>query len=135
MKYHIEGRHYAQGTMSSFRLSLGCLLSDKFGLKIYYPPESFGKKDEKLSKWLEKHARVAWIQTENLDAVELEAIEKYILPLNHKHNQHCLKIPLSNLRAEFKHIAKNSGQKPKKKYFRKAHKKFVKECKALRIKK
>lgn len=133
INYHIKGEHYAQGTMSSLRLSLGCLLSDKFGLELYYPPESFGKKDKKLQKWLEKHARVAWIPTENLAAMEPEAIEKYILPLNHKHNQHPLKIPLSKLRVEFKHIARS--QKPRKKHFRKAYKQFVKECKGLGIKK
>ena len=133
VNYHIKGRHYAEGTMSSFRLSLGCLLSDKYGLILHYPPESFGKKDKKLNKWLEEHARIAWVETQLLDTVESEAIEKYILPLNHKHNQHRLKIPLSNLRAEFKHIARS--QKPKKKYFGKAYKKFAKECKRLGIKK
>lgn len=133
MRYHIGGGHYAEGTMSSFRLSLGCLLSDKYGLILHYPPESFGKKDRKLNKWLEEHARIAWVETENLDEVELDTIEKYTLPLNHKHNQHPLKYPLSKLRTEFKNIAKS--QKPKKKYFRKAYKKFVKECKALRNKK
>jgi hypothetical protein len=114
-------------------LSLGCLLSDKLGLGLFYPPESFGKKEKKLNKWLEEHARVAWVETKNLDAVELAAIEKYLLPLNHKHNQHPLKIPLSKLRSEFRKISKSDVQK--KKYFKKAYKKFVKQCKQLDIEK
>lgn len=135
LDYHIKGKHYAEGTMSSFRLSLGCLLSDKYGLNLYYPPESFAKKDKKLNNWLKKHARVTWIETENIDAIEKKAIDRYTLPLNHKYNEHPLKSPLSNLRAEFKNIARNSVRRPKKKHFRKAYKRFVRQCKALGIKK
>jgi len=131
--YHIKGRHYAEGTMSSFRLSLGCLLSDNLGLELSYPKESFGQKEEKLQNWLNQHARVTWIETNNLDVVELVAIEKYTLPLNYKHNQNPLKKPLSNLRAEFKKIAKS--QNPEKKYFKKVYKTFVNECRSLEIKK
>jgi len=126
--YHIRGGHYAGGTMSSFRLSLGCLLSNKLGMILCYPPESFGKKEKNLNKWLEKHARVAWIETTDIDATEKKAIKNYILPLNYGHNDHPLVQPLSNLRKAFRNIAKNSDRKPKKKYFRKAYKKFVKEC-------
>jgi len=133
VNYHIKGRHYAEGTMSSFRMSLGCLLSDKFGLMLSYPPETFGKKEEKLNSWLEDHARVAWVETEYLDKVEQEAIRNFILPLNHGHNQHPLKEPLSDLRTEFREIAKS--EKPKKKHFKKAYRTFTKECKELGIKK
>lgn len=135
MKYHIGGGHYAQGTMSSLRLSLGCLLSDRFGLKLYYPPESFGEKDKKLNKWLEEHARIAWIETQYLDAMELGAIEKYTLPLNYKHSRYPIAKPLSDLRTAFRNIAKNSNRNPKKKDFRKAYKTFVEECRSLGIKK
>ena len=105
--YHIRGGHYAEGTMSSFRLSLGCLLSKKYGLVLYYPPESFGNGGEKLNKWLAKHARIAWVETKDIDAVEKASIEKYTLPLNHKYNEHPLKEPLSKLRMEFKNIARS----------------------------
>lgn len=135
MKYHIGGGHYAEGTMSSFRLSLGCLLSNEYSLRLFYPSESFGKKEKKLNKWLEKHARIAWIETEYIDVVEPKAIEKYILPLNYEHNDHRLVQPLSDLRKAFRKIAKNSDRKPKKKYFKKAYKEFVKQCKSLGIKK
>lgn len=134
MDYHIDGKHYEEA-MSSFRLSLGCLLSKELGLLLHYPPESFGKKGKKLNKWLEKHARVAWMETENIDALESRAIHEYVLPLNHKYNQHPLKTPLSNLRSDFRSIAKNSVRKPKRRYFKKAYKKFVKQCRAIGIQK
>lgn len=134
--YHIDGKHYAEGTMSTLRLSLGCLLSRELGLVLYYPPQSFGKKgDKKLNKWLRKHARVSWIETENNALLETQAIQKYVLPLNHSHKQHVLKKPLSNLRSDFSSIAKNSVRKPKRRYFKKAYKKFVKQCRAIGIQK
>lgn len=135
VKHHIKGRHYPKGTMSSLRLSLGCLLSSKLGLNLNYPPETFGKKEEKFNAWLKDHARITWIEveTEKLKAVETAAIKRYTLPLNHDDKQHPLKEPLSKLRSEFRIIAKND--KPKKKYFKKAYKTFVKECKKLGISK
>ncbi len=134
--YHIKGRYYPEGTMSSFRLSLGCLLSERLGLVLSYPPESFGKKTEQFDKWFEKHARAAWIKTGNIEAVESKAIANYTLPLNYEHNtRHPLADPLNVLRTEFKNIAKNSVRKPSKKDFKKAYNRFVKKCKALGIKK
>ncbi|KKK90187.1 hypothetical protein LCGC14_2725580, partial [marine sediment metagenome] len=67
--YHIEGKYYAKVTMSSLRLSLGCLLSGELGLRLNDSPQSFGKKEKKLNKWLEKHARIAWIKTEKSNEV------------------------------------------------------------------
>ncbi len=134
LNYHIKGDHYPQGTMSSFRLSIGCLLSRKFSLILHYPPESFGKGEIKLFRWLNENVRVAWIEIkeEYLDTVELAAIEKYTLPLNHKDNQHPLKQPLSHLRSEFRRIAKS--EKFRKKDFKKAYGEFVTKCKELGIK-
>lgn len=135
VNYHIKGHYYGGIEISSLRLSLGCLLSDKFGLTLSYPPESFGKKEKKFNSWLEDHARVAWVEleTEKLDAVEDAAIKKYTLPLNYKKNQHPLNIPLSNLKSEFRKIAKS--EKHKKKQFKKAYKKFAEECESIGIKK
>lgn len=134
--YHIKGKYYAKGTMSSLRLSLGCLLSEKLGLTLSYPPESFGKKEKRLNKWIEKHMRVAWIETNNIKIVESKAITDHTLPLNYRDNiHHPLAKPLHNLRKEFRNIAKTSVEKPRKKDFKKAYNKFVKQCKALGIKK
>lgn len=135
VKYHIKGEHYAKGTMSSLRLSLGCLLSKRLDLILCYPPESFGDKDEKLDKWLEKHTRVTWVRPENIGIVEKKAIAKYVLPLNHRDNEHLLVRPLSDLRTAFKNIAKDPVRKSKKKYFRRTYKEFAKQCKVLGIEK
>lgn len=134
VKYHIEGACYAEGTMTSLRFSLGCLLLRKLRLKLSPPPQSFGKNEWKLNSWLGKHARVAWIETLNLDAVESAAIATYTLPLNHKHNQHPLKLQLTNLRFEFRELSR-SKKKARKVYFRKAYETFVEDCKRLGISK
>lgn len=135
VNYHINGNHYAEGTMSSLRLSLGCLLSDKLGLTLNYPPESYGKKEKVFNKWLEKHARIAWIRSTIIDEMEKQAIIKYTLPLNYEYNHHPLVQPLSNLRKALRQIVQDQYHKPKKKYFKKAYKTFVSECKSLGIKK
>jgi len=138
VKYHIKGEHYAKGTMSSLRLSLGCLLSKKLRLRLCWEKgtsgkkeESFEKKGKKLDDWFQKHARIAWVETTQRHQVEIEAIAKYVLPLNHKHNTHPLKKPLSRLRKKFRDIAKDPDRKPKRKYFRKAYREFVKEVRSL----
>jgi len=132
--YHIEGKHYAEGTLSTLRLSLGCLLSRELGLVLYYPPQSFGKKgDKKSNKWLQKHARVAWMETGNIDMLETQSIRKFVLPLNLGDNTHVLKTPLSHLRSRFGNISKKCGHAPKKKDFRLAYIDFVKECRAVGI--
>ena len=128
--YHIDGKHYPKGTMSTLRLSLGCLLSDKLGLILYYPRESFGKRDRNLNKWLTKHVRVAWIVSRNMRVLEEKAIWRYILPLNIKDNEHPFKYPLKQLRKSFKRTAKSGKKKTKK--FRKAYKDFAKECRSIR---
>jgi hypothetical protein len=127
---HFDGKPYAKGIMSTLRLSLGCLLSDKLGLILYYPPESFGKRDRKLNKWLTKHVKVAWIVARNIHVLEEKAIGRYILPFNIKDNEHPFKYPLKHLRRNFKRIAK-SGEKETKK-FRKAYKDFATECRSIR---
>ncbi len=134
--YHIGGGHYAKRTMSSLRLSLGCLLSKKLGILLYYPPESFGKKEKKLNNWLEKHALITWVRTAYIDEVETCAIQEYYLPLNYEHNNHPLVQPLSNLRKAFRKIVKSSDRKGKKKRKqKKAYKQFVNDCKRLKIEK
>lgn len=130
--FHIRGKTYGQGTISTLRLSLGCLLSNKYRFVLCIDPESgqsFGGKEKKLNNWLDKHAKVVWIETEKIDAVERQAIKRYILPLNLKHNDHPLVRPLSKLRSAFKTIANNPAGKAKNKDFRKAYKEFVKQCK------
>jgi hypothetical protein len=136
VNYHIKGGHYAERTMSSLRLSLGCLLSKKLGMILCYPQGTFGEKEKELDKWLKEHARVAWVETKDIDTTERIAIENYRPPLNSKHNdRHPLRKPLSGLKKAFKEIATNLEQKPRKKDFKKAYKQFVKECKSLGIEK
>ena len=142
--YHIKGRHYPEGTMSSLRLSLGCLLTKELNIFLWKIPTdkegkyryTFGKKEKKLNNWLRKHARVAWFITKNIDAVEKKTIAEYTLPLNYiGSTHHPLAKPLSDLGTEFKNIAKSSARRTKKKDFRKAYRHFVKDCRALGIKK
>lgn len=134
VNYHIKGEHYAEGTISSLRLSLGCLLSKKLDLILYYPPESFGAYgDSKLNEWLKEHVRISWIEVKNIYVIEPEIIRNCTLPLNYKDNDHPLKKPLSNLRTAFRNISKNLGQKSNKKEFRRAYENFARECKSLGI--
>jgi hypothetical protein len=133
---HFNNEFWMKKSLSSLRLTLGCLHCRELGLSLRRntDPEkdyTFGLKgDKKLSNWMAKHARVAFIQTEYIKMVETRTIAKYVLPLNYKDNiNHPFAETLSGLRQDFKNIARNSNRKPKKKDFRKAYKKYVKKCK------
>jgi uncharacterized protein YaaW (UPF0174 family) len=87
-KCHMSG----SACVSAFRLSLGCLLSQRLGIS----PSRLGEKDlwfgrageQSLTTWLWKHARVAWCEDEDPHEVERAAFLKYghLLPLNTKNN-------------------------------------------------
>ena len=123
--YHIKESHYAKGTMSSFRLHLGCLLWPELGLMLKSNPQTFGK--DKFNKWMEKNTRVAWWQTPYHKEVERYLIRRFVLPLNIRDNdEHPFSGKLSALSSCFETASKSS--KPRKKDFKKAYKEFVKSC-------
>ncbi len=94
---HFQGNAYG----STLRFSLGCLLSDALSIKLQRIGRSkkrltFSQEGEvKLSKWMAKHARVAWRDDvkkfrgkrflERLE--EFIVQERYSLPLNINHNK------------------------------------------------
>jgi hypothetical protein len=135
---HFNNKFWMNKSLSSLRLTLGCLLCKELNLylKKNSDPQkdyTFGRKgDRKLSHWMAKHARVAWVETVDYVELEYKTINSYVLPLNTKDNPKPFD-PLKNLKDKFTNFAK--GQKPKKKYFKKAYKKFVKQSKSLGIKK
>jgi len=140
---HFDGTLVRGVAMSTLRLSLGCLLLNKLNTYLWKPPDfprrqyTFGRTGEKkLTQWIKKHARVAYVRTKHTEELEGKAIKYYTLPLNIKDNTHFFRDPLKQLRRDLKGCAEflDSKKKPKNQS-RKAYKEFVKECKKLGIRK
>jgi len=124
--YHFEG----SADVSSLRESLGCLLANELKIYLWVDDHSytFGKKGEdKLSKWMAKHARVAWIEHNDYEEIEKRAIIRYKPPLNTDENPNKHKA-LQKLKIALKLCAKLRGEAPPKKAVRKAYKAFEKNC-------
>ena len=139
---HYEGDLVRGKAMSSLRQTLGCLLCKELGLYLWkykdFPKReyTFGNEgEEKLSKWMTKHARVAYVLTEDIVELEEEAIDYYTLPLNSQGNTHFFINPSNYLKLLLKKAAPYVDRKKPKKATKKAYKQFVKECKRLGIKK
>ena len=141
LKSRILGKHFG-GTAdsSSLRLSLGCLLAQKLGICLW----KFHKKDEgkfrytfsdrgegKLSMWMAKYARVAWVVSEDYDRLEQRVISEYRPPLNTEDNP-ILFVPLGLLKTDMKRCAVFRGSKAPRKAVRRVYKKFVKKCKEFK---
>jgi len=90
IRYHYIGNAYG----STLRLSLGCLLSGKLGIKLRRVGKSgnrmiFTKEGEiTLSLWMEENAFVTWIEHETPWKLKEVAIKETSLPLNLKENEH-----------------------------------------------
>jgi hypothetical protein len=82
VRYHVRGN--AEG--STLRLTLGCLLADQLGIELRRVGSgnrlTFSTGDERLSEWMEEHARVAWFVCEEPWKLEEKLISSLNLPLN-----------------------------------------------------
>jgi len=87
IRKHIRGN----ASVSTLRLSLGCLLSEELDIQLRRVGSgkrmTFAKGEEKLSEWLEHNARVIWMITPEPWKLEQELIETVFLPLNLEHNE------------------------------------------------
>lgn len=108
VRYHYRGN--AEG--STLRLTLGCLLSKRLGIKLRRVGS--GKRmtfthqgEEKLSQWMDQHALVSWLENPAPWVVEEQLIRSLSLPLNLQGNEHHSFHPvLSAIRAQAKASAR-----------------------------
>lgn len=110
IRTHLKGN--AKG--STLRLSLGCLLAEKLGLKLRRVGNgsrmTFAGGEHQLSEWLEDNAFVVWQECENPWEIESELFDELSLPLNLKGNNHHPFYPvLSELRRAAKESARSSS--------------------------
>jgi hypothetical protein len=110
LRTRIVSSHF-RGTAegSTLRLTLGCLLAQKLGLRLRRlgSTRRFGKEGEgKLTAWMADHARVCWIECENPWELEEELIANLTLPLNLDQNRrHPFHASLSALRSAARRLA------------------------------
>ena len=97
LRSHLSGN--ARG--STLRLSLACLLMHRLGLS---PTQAsgkigFGSSEVLLTKWIDEHARVAWIEHSQPWVAEAAAVQVLGVPLNRDHNHgHPFHDTLGNVR-------------------------------------
>jgi hypothetical protein len=88
IRYHYRGN--AEG--STLRLTLGCLLSDRLGLRLRRVGSgtrmTFVEGEHRLSAWMANNAYVTWMETPEPCAAERELIGAVDLPLNLDQNRH-----------------------------------------------
>jgi len=133
---HLQGNLVRGKAQSSLRQSVGCLLCKRLGINLWKYPDfprreyTFGYEGEKkLSDWIKKHTRVAWVETANASELEEDTIEYYTLPLNTQGNVHWFIDLLKTLKKGLRDCSPFLDFKPSKRAIRKTYKKFVKRCK------
>lgn len=86
IKYHYRGN--AEG--STLRLTLGCLLSEAFGIELRRVGSgnrmTFHTGEARLSEWMSDNAFVTWLVHSEPWRLEKYAIKQLSLPLNLRHN-------------------------------------------------
>lgn len=108
VRYHYRGN--AAG--STLRLTLGCLLADRFGIELRRVGSgerlTFTKQGEPtISEWMAENAYVCWIEDEKPWDTEDEVIARYDVPPNLDKNQRNIFHPeLSRIRAERRKAAR-----------------------------
>jgi len=114
IKYHL----LPDASRSTLRKSLGCLLRSRLGLLPQECRTVKGKRkynwgpqgEEKLTEWMEKNARVSWVESSDPLKLERHLIRKLSLPLNLKHNgNHPFYPVLKKLRDEVEREFKNAS--------------------------
>ncbi len=81
IRFHLRGNAYG----STFRLSLGCLLSEQVNIKLQRSGKTltFGKDGEdRLSQWIADNALLTWSTTKNPWLFEEYLFKTLSLPLN-----------------------------------------------------
>lgn len=82
VRYHYRGN--AAG--STLRLTLGSLLADEIGIQLRRVGSgqrlTFSEGEATLSEWMERHARICWLETPTPWLEETRLIETLTLPLN-----------------------------------------------------
>jgi hypothetical protein len=118
LKLHIKG----SADVSTFRLSLGCLLSEHLGLQLRRVGSenvmTFAEGERQLSEWIAENTSVAWTVSEAPWAIEEEVLLSLSLPLNIKGNSRhpfCRTLKLVRKRArqnarELPILARNGSQ-------------------------
>lgn len=88
VSYHYRGNAYG----STLRLTLGSLLGADLGLQLRRVGSgtrlTFSEGEETLSEWMNRHARVCWVETVTPWVLEHELIQQLVLPLNLDQNGH-----------------------------------------------
>jgi hypothetical protein len=101
VRYHYGGNAYG----STLRLSLGSLLAEELGIQLRLVGSgtrlTFSLGETALSGWMERHAKVCWLETAAPWLLEHELIQKVFLPLNLDQNSYStFRAELSGIRAE-----------------------------------
>lgn len=88
IRYHLRGN--AEG--STLRLTLGCLLSRKLGIRLQRvgsgSRRTFADGESRLSQWMDDNALVVWLPHAEPWILESQLIANVSLPLNLQGNQH-----------------------------------------------
>jgi len=83
IRYHMQGN--AEG--STLRLTLGCLLGLELRRVGNGRRRTFADREAELSVWMDRNARVCWIETNEPWVVEKTLIDSVSLPLNLDQNR------------------------------------------------
>ena len=86
IRTHFAGR----ADRSTLRMTLGCLLADRLGLRLGLSPSNrytFDEREAVLSSWMAENAFVAWLATPRAREIEELAIRELDLPLNLEGNR------------------------------------------------
>lgn len=105
LKKHLKN----DASRSTFRTSIGCLLSDQLGIKLqtYKNRISFGEGETKLNKWLDENLRFTWYGIKSPWLYEEALLKEIEVPLNLEGNQHHSFHPiLTQIRKEYRERAK-----------------------------
>jgi len=91
LRDRIVKRHLRSASVSTLRLSLGCLLREKRGLRLRRTSSGgyhWGPGERTLTDWMADHAFVTWHPCGKPEALEADAITKFQPPLNINGNRH-----------------------------------------------
>jgi hypothetical protein len=108
VRYHYRGNAYG----STLRLTLGSLLADELGIQLRRVGSgtrlTFSSGEAALSEWMDRHAKVCWLETAAPWLIEHELIQSIYLPLNLDQNTHStFRRELSAIRSEQRTLARS----------------------------
>ena len=108
VRYHYRGNAYG----STLRLTLGSLLAAELDIQLRLVGSgnrlTFSSGEAVLSDWMDRHAKVCWLETASPWVLEHDLIKMLVLPLNLDQNSHsAFQSELSALRAEQRTLARS----------------------------